>query len=221
MNVSVDDATEAVTSLFTVVFAGTKVGETITTLDGRSPGGYESQDDVSLLDESDVFDVFDLLASWDGGPEPWELARVSEEPSCVRVLEIVDVLGGLLTKLLGPQASQLAALARKYEEIHFGTDEGFPDYRDYEEDAQAAVKNAEEAAEAALREASLDSFWAGLTNCQFGDEFLPLAARHLIREDTDWDQASYDRLTVGFRTNIGQLHPDDPAVVPNEQTSGR
>lgn len=36
-----------------------------------------------------------------------------------------------------------------------------------------------------------------------------LAVRHLINENTAWNQAAYDLLTGPWRTVIGPIHPDD------------
>lgn len=185
----------------------------------------ENPGDLSLSDlASEQSDFLISLASWTAeAPIPWVIAELDGTPGTADlvVTELRPDLESLISSQLGPDHASLAALATTIlahdEAALNGPGETLYD-RAYRLDTGETLEETEEwftaenSAKESLAAAGITFDWNTLRSCISGSEFLPLAARHLIDENTPWNQAAYDYLTQPWRTTIGALHPDDAPI---------
>lgn len=124
----------------------------------------------------------------------------------------VEALEGI-EAMLGPQAEQIKAQVTVAERIlNFDEDEEISKrFSEATDEAWDAIQSAEAALNEALADHGADTHsWGMAFSDVYGHVFLALAARDLLNEDTDWNQAAYEAMTGPWRVAFGRpIHPQD------------
>jgi hypothetical protein len=173
---------------------------------------------------SDVVDVSDVLYELVTAgrlPEDWVEVVIDSDGDMVDPAADCDEVW---RRMFGPDYAHVFGTARRCRSV--AADQDGPAFWCYQ------VLRARHDARLNARAASLAALAAGLGELRTGTcadevEVAAVQARHLIDNDTTWNQVAYDAVTMPMRTVYGPIHPDDPPVaapvrrtVANETLAG-
>ncbi|MHA7176151.1 hypothetical protein ACX80D_05800 [Arthrobacter sp. Sr24] len=179
----------------------------------QSPGRVLPIDALTIVGQKKW--VNDFIQATPHDVFPWVVAKVSyaEGETRAQVMEIME--NSWLSNRFSLNWHHLRNFLQTIEEIeNSASTAAFESYGDameqlfYTDEWNENIWLAQEVMKTTGREHQ----WGNVYENLMGTELHALAARHLIQEDTAWNQAAYDVITTPYRRFYGPVHPDDPHV---------